>query len=675
MKMYQNPIAKHGDYADPFVLRYNGRYYLYCTNPGVLCWSGDDLLHWQPEGPVIPEEEFPGLVPFAPEVVYENGAFYMYTSPHGLGHYVLKSQSPLGPFRKITPNVQHSIDFSIFLDEDGKRYAYWADDEGILGCEMPTPTTFGPPRLVGAFLHGWTEGPFVVKENGVYHLTYTGNHYLSKGYRIHEAMSRHPLGPYQDHPHNPIVVRGEGTLVGLGHSCTVTGPNLLSRYLVYHNLNPDHTRDLNIDRVLLAEEGCYVLGPTDGPQPAPSLPTFADGAWQSWDVVQGEWQARDGMQVSLGAFACRCREGLPQRGAAECNLCAGDATTQEYGIHLTKGDAQLAVRISRREGAIRLEQDGSVVATLPLGENFAYEALHCLRLDFDDEQITVHLDHLLVGKVEWRVQGAALDYEASGPVAIGYTAFSDEAEDVLYYPVPARLPKLSAFSVCVSEAGEHVLVLEAEADAPSFQVDGSPVNIQLRQGAHMHRATLWLPQGLHTVSTEARVTALYRLPPPGSAALQVQGFGPYAKRCEGPCFDDLECTATLALGERQPGWQAGVLVRAMELADGGEGDDPVLGRNFMVGYRVCVEAGQVSLWKHQYDEQPLLQAPIPLADEYTLRISLCGSSMRIGVNGEERMSWVDATPILYGRVGLAVRDCICSVSLTTQAGCASGLEQ
>ena len=145
MTTYQNPIQKHGDFADPFVLRFNGRYYLYCTNPGVRCWQSDDLLHWTFRGEVVPEDEFPGLVPFAPEVVYKNGWFYMYTSPHGLGHYVLRSDSPLGPFRKITPNIGHAIDFSIFIDDDGAWYAYWADDRGILGCRMTSPTEFGAP--------------------------------------------------------------------------------------------------------------------------------------------------------------------------------------------------------------------------------------------------------------------------------------------------------------------------------------------------------------------------------------------------------------------------------------------------------------------------------------------------------------------------------------------------
>lgn len=151
MEIYQNPIQKHGDFADPFVLRFNGKYYLYCTNSDVRCWQSEDLVNWTLAGAAVPEDEFPGLVPFAPEVVYENGWFYMYTSPHGFGHYVLRSKSPTGPFRKITPNIGHAIDFSVFIDEDGQWYAYWADENGILGCPMASPTEFGEPQYIGAF--------------------------------------------------------------------------------------------------------------------------------------------------------------------------------------------------------------------------------------------------------------------------------------------------------------------------------------------------------------------------------------------------------------------------------------------------------------------------------------------------------------------------------------------
>ena len=47
MTVYRNPIARDGDYADPFVLRHDDRYYLYSTTPVVDCWSSGDLLTWR----------------------------------------------------------------------------------------------------------------------------------------------------------------------------------------------------------------------------------------------------------------------------------------------------------------------------------------------------------------------------------------------------------------------------------------------------------------------------------------------------------------------------------------------------------------------------------------------------------------------------------------------------
>ena len=70
---------------------------------------------------------------YFPEVVYSNGAFYMYTSPSGFGHYVLRSDAPIGPFRKISGNVGHAIDGNVLIDADGRWYFYWAGDEGIWG--------------------------------------------------------------------------------------------------------------------------------------------------------------------------------------------------------------------------------------------------------------------------------------------------------------------------------------------------------------------------------------------------------------------------------------------------------------------------------------------------------------------------------------------------------------
>ena len=54
--------------------------------------------------------------PFAPEVIYFNGMFYMISSPSGNGHYVFESESPEGPFSAISGNIGKSIDGSYFID-------------------------------------------------------------------------------------------------------------------------------------------------------------------------------------------------------------------------------------------------------------------------------------------------------------------------------------------------------------------------------------------------------------------------------------------------------------------------------------------------------------------------------------------------------------------------------
>src|SRR5690606_15583824 len=119
------------------------KYYLYCSTkdgrPGIKGWSSEDLIHWTPEGLVTEDPITTGA--YAPEVVYWNGYFYMYTSPAGNGHYVLRSDSPTGPFEVQTENLGLSIDGSVFIDDNGKWYFTHAGDQGIVIHPMTDPYT------------------------------------------------------------------------------------------------------------------------------------------------------------------------------------------------------------------------------------------------------------------------------------------------------------------------------------------------------------------------------------------------------------------------------------------------------------------------------------------------------------------------------------------------------
>lgn len=642
METYCNPIKKQGDFADPFVLRYNGRYYLYGTNPDVRCWSSEDLVNWTLEGSAVPEDEFPGLVPFAPEVVYWNGAFYMYTSPHGFGHYVLKSNSPTGPFRKITGNIGHSIDFSIFIDDDGQWYAYWADDRGIVGCKMNSPTEFGEEVLVGAYLHGWTEGPFVIKKDGKYHLTYTGNHFLSKGYRINAAIADNPLGPYRDDPYNPVIVSAEGDVVGLGHSSTVLGPDLHTHYIVYHNLNPDKTRDLNIDPVVFTSSKVYVLGPTTTPRPVPVLP---------------QWQCqRFKLQTVHRTLIEEVM--LPVSGIVELNVAA-TRNTNLYGISFAN---EIHLEFDRAENTLSVRNKDGLVAEEKLLTDYDHEALHCIRLEYGCNT-TVYIDNLLRLKAEVAIGGCEVSYYADGNFTIGSATVHTSDKDQLHFPIPCFAPGDRRICFDVTSRGIYqFLALGCKESSGEIRVDGNlllPDCVDQKNGVVFYRCNLEIGSHILQVDTiGAETVAIAPHYGSGSDSFSVQNIGPYDKISGAEKWTNINISADMNIAERGEGWQAGVIFRADHLADGGEGNDKVLGTNFFVGYRVCVSEGRLQLWKHRYDEHLLKEVPYDDGSHVSFQIVAAANVISLRMNDKVIMEYQDPMPIMCGYNGFHARNCV-----------------
>ena len=65
-----------------------------------------------------------------------------------------------------------------------------------------------PDRAMGKISGHVTEGPFMLKHNGVYYLMYSGTGADSPNYGIGYAMANSPLGPFEKFSSNPIVQRG-----------------------------------------------------------------------------------------------------------------------------------------------------------------------------------------------------------------------------------------------------------------------------------------------------------------------------------------------------------------------------------------------------------------------------------------------------------------------------------
>ena len=122
---------------DPFILPYEGVYYLYGTrsfhNTGFNVHTSTDLENWSEAHSVFEAQPgFWGINDFwAPEVHVYKGKFYMFASfinPHvHRGTAILVADSPMGPFRPhsdgaVTPRDWECLDGTFHLDEDGQPW-------------------------------------------------------------------------------------------------------------------------------------------------------------------------------------------------------------------------------------------------------------------------------------------------------------------------------------------------------------------------------------------------------------------------------------------------------------------------------------------------------------------------------------------------------------------------
>lgn len=405
--------------GDPYILKYNGIFYLYCSTrdseTGVKVWSSKDIQSWKYEGLCTTEPITHGA--YAPEVIHWGGHFYMYTSPAGRGHYVLKSKSPTGPFEVVTGNLGHSIDGSVFKEDDGSIYFYHSGDDGIHAHKMNSPTSFGADIVLNSTrMHGWTEGPCVVKRNGVYYMIYTGNHVISKGYRIDLATSEEsPVSGFiPDNNQNPVILNAEGDHVGLGHGSIFRGPNLDEYFITYHNLAGDFGvgpfRNLNFDRVSFNDKRMLVHGPTNTDQQVPALPDFTVYFDREDDITL--WETDNEANWVFDAGALRFQDEASNKGVAfasflpeadyiaECNVKEQNNNPLEAGLifNFTDWNNYALATLNNASNTLKVVvvENGSETVNEEAGlvgvED--YSIWHSIRVEIHQQNVVVFVDDM-----------------------------------------------------------------------------------------------------------------------------------------------------------------------------------------------------------------------------------------------------------------------------------------
>ena len=156
---------------------------------GISCYSSRDLYNWKYEGNVLPavkndpnHDLHTSKVLERPKVLYNKATktFIMWmhvdSQDYALSHAgVAISYSPTGPFQYIgsfRPNGSMSRDMTLFMDEDGKAYHFYAsENNATMHISLLTDDYLKPSgRFVRVFEGRSMEAPAVFKHMGRYYL-------------------------------------------------------------------------------------------------------------------------------------------------------------------------------------------------------------------------------------------------------------------------------------------------------------------------------------------------------------------------------------------------------------------------------------------------------------------------------------------------------------------------
>lgn len=283
VKTWAQDLEKDQIYlADPTIFKDNGTYYLYGTKndprikgEGFPVYTSRDLKNWQ--GPVGAKNGFAlkkgdafGTKGFwAPQIFKYDSKYYMaYTADEHIA--IAVSDSPLGPFTNNGEAIEapvKQIDPFIFFD-DGKVYMYHVrlqDGNRIFVAEMTKDLKRMKPETLKECISArkdwentqdaeWpvSEGPTVLKKDGLYYLLYSANDFRNPDYAVGYAVSDHPLGPWKKAEENPVISTKNTGKAGTGHGDIIAGDHGAMYYVLHtHHSNlevrPRKTALLKLD--------------------------------------------------------------------------------------------------------------------------------------------------------------------------------------------------------------------------------------------------------------------------------------------------------------------------------------------------------------------------------------------------------------------------------------------
>jgi GH43 family beta-xylosidase len=518
-----NPVYPHS-FPDPFVLKFRGEYFAYCTGLwkdgkvfGVL--RSRDLVNWTEIGGAMNRLKTDAPFYWAPEVTYADGKFYLYYS---VGNEVLMeirvavSDRPDGGFVdagvKLT-SEDFAIDAHVFTDDSGERYFFYAVDflehshigTGTVVDKMknffalegsPRPVTrarydwqvYDPKRMEkgGARWHT-VEGAFVLKRKGVYYEMFSGGNWQNPTYGVSFAVTddiekNEEWLQFSDGERVlPILRTIPEKVVGPGHNSVIRGVNNRELFCVYHRWT-EGGRTMAIDRMDFAGARIFIKGATFTTQIAPFAPNFADffdselskNKWQS----DGEWEISGGEVLNKTAENSR----LICHYKADSFLCefsfrAAEFVDEEsaFGFCLLNEEVktcEFTIFPKLRQVRVFYLQNGEFQKRIfDLPESFTAEAVHLARVEVDNFSVKISLDDAVVrfgNLIENRSAQIALAAENMRAAFSGF-ALTEGFEDLFEWSEAESSrrgwKKLNPETICRVENGELMLSSRNKKDA------------------------------------------------------------------------------------------------------------------------------------------------------------------------------------------------------------------
>ena len=237
--------GKHRATADPVIVTFKGKYFLFSTNQWGYWWS-EDMYNWnfvsrkflKPDANVYDEL-------CAPAAFVMKGEMYLIGSTHKPYFSLYKTKDgTTDDWEVAVENFEVGAWDPGFLydEEKDKLYLYWgsSNEFPLMGTEINTKTLqsegFVKPMISlhpedhgwerfgeyndNTFLQPFMEGAWMTKYNGKYYLQYGAPATEFSGYADGVYVSKDPLDLMAYQKHNPFAYKPGGFARGAGHGAT-----------------------------------------------------------------------------------------------------------------------------------------------------------------------------------------------------------------------------------------------------------------------------------------------------------------------------------------------------------------------------------------------------------------------------------------------------------------------